>query len=530
MISKQLQPTRAPVLERRLVRALCAAASGVALAWSFPDVAIGWLAFFALAPLIAAVVSASTRREAFLLGWLAYSITWILTVPWVIKVMSENGGLPYPLGVAIFVMMSLWLGLNGGVFALIVSSLRLGRRFSRWLLVPLAWCALEYSRTYLFSGFPWNLITAAIVDYVPLVRLDRLIGPYALGCLVNIPALALAWMWVQSSRSNRAMPMTEPAASRRLWRVPIGAAAMMLVWFLAGMLLLRSDASFSQGREYRAALIQPNFSQQMRWSSSELAEIFQRMTRLTETAAAIHPDVVVWPESTVPLTYESTDFFRSWVERTSAQNHFDIILGSVAQDAKDPAKLWNSAYLVSDGRTIGHYDKIRLVPFGEYVPMRKLLFFAEKLVHDVGDFQFGTRDTPLVGKLRYGPAICYEIVFPRIAAQQVLGGAEVLVTITNDAWYDRTAAPRQHLNQARLRAIETDREILRAGTTGISAFIDTQGRIVESLDMDRQGILFPTFHPRHSLTPYVRFGDWFAWVACAIVLAALVQSAVRSRQ
>src|SRR5205085_11638281 len=145
---------------------------------------------------------------------------------------------------------------------------------------------------------------------------------------------------------------------------------------------------------------------------------------------------------------------REAIESTSRDANVDIILGSVAEDPQESTKLWNAAFLVSGGKTIGHYDKIRLVPFGEYVPLRKMFFFAEKLVHAVGEFQFGTKDTPLAGRFHYGPAICYEIVYPQIARAQVLHGADVLVTITNDAWYDGTSAPRQHLNQARLRAVE----------------------------------------------------------------------------
>ena len=149
---------------------------------------------------------------------------------------------------------------------------------------------------------------------------------------------------------------------------------------------------------------------------------------------------------------------------------------------------------------------------------RRVLFFAEKLVRAVGEFEFGTNDRPLTGKLRYGPAICYEVVFPQITRAQVRNGADVLVTITNDAWYDGTAAPAQHLAQARLRAIEGDRYLLRAGTTGISAFVDPTGRVLESIPMGHDGIIYAKFQPRTSITPYVRFGDWFAWAAVLVVL------------
>jgi apolipoprotein N-acyltransferase len=151
-----------------------------------------------------------------------------------------------------------------------------------------------------------------------------------------------------------------------------------------------------------------------------------------------------------------------------------------------------------------------------------MLFFAEKLVHAVGEFSFGTNDRPLRGVLSYGPAICYEIVFPQVTRTQVRNGAEVLVTITNDAWYDGTSAPRQHLNQARIRAIETDRYVLRAATTGISAFIDPAGQVLEALPMNRQGIIYASFQPRKTVTPYVRLGDWFAWVALLVTIIAIV--------
>jgi len=225
----------------------------------------------------------------------------------------------------------------------------------------------------------------------------------------------------------------------------------------------------------------------------------------------------------VPLSYATTNFYREAIESVSHRTGVDIILGSVAEDATAANRVWNSAFLVSGGMTIGHYDKIRLVPFGEYVPLRKMLFFAHKLVHEVGNFEFGTRDMPLVGALHYGPAICYEIVFPQIPRVQVVHGADVLVTITNDAWYDGTAAPRQHLNQARLRAVETDRYLLRAATTGISAFVDPTGRIVQEVPMNREGIIYAHFQPRHSTTLYVRFGDWFAWIACFVVIIAILR-------
>jgi apolipoprotein N-acyltransferase len=159
-----------------------------------------------------------------------------------------------------------------------------------------------------------------------------------------------------------------------------------------------------------------------------------------------------------------------------------------------------------------------------------VLFFAEKLVHQVGTFQFGTNDQPLRGRFAYGPAICYEVVFPQITAAQTRHGANVLVTVTNDAWFGHSAAPTQHLANARMRAIEDNRYLLRAATTGISAVIDPTGRVVESLPLDDEGIIMARFAPRQSRTAYVRFGDWMSVPFIVVLFGALAVEEVKRRK
>ena len=490
-------------------RFLAAVLSGLLFAFAFPNVAVGWLIFVALLPLFLAVVHARGTWEAFFLGWTSQTVAWLLMVPWVVRVMSHYGGLPYVTGVLIFVAMSLFLGLYGGLFGAVVRRIDPGTSFGRWLLVPLAWCAIEYARTFLFSGFPWNLIAAAIVDYTPLVLFDRVAGPYALGVLILLPSTLAAW-WIV-------------ARPRGIERIVVTGLVVIVcfVWWATGLVAAKLIERQTAPQLSLAALLQPNISQEMRWDDANVMQIFQRMMAMTDDALAHGAHVVVWPESTVPLSYTRTDFYRDAIESVTRAKHADVVLGSIAEDPSDATKMWNAAFLVSDGKTIGHYDKIHLVPFGEYVPLRKMLFFAHKLVRAVGEFEFGAKDTPLAGRFRYGPAICYEVVYPQIPRTQVVNGADVLVTITNDAWYDGTSAPRQHLNQARLRAVETDRYLLRAATTGISAFVTPTGRVVEEMGMNRQGTIYARFEPRVTTTAYVRFGDWFAWGAIALVMIAL---------
>jgi apolipoprotein N-acyltransferase len=492
-----------------IVRLLLALTTGVLFAWSFPNVAQGWLSFFSLAPLLIAVARARSPKESFFLGWAGMTMAWLIMVPWVVRVMSHYGGLPYLVGVLLFVAMTLILGLYGALFAWIVKRLRLGPRFLPWLIVPLVWAAIEYVRTYFLTGFPWNLSATALIDYPSFVQLDRFAGPYFLGALLVVPSVVIAWLLTQRV----------PSIARVLVVGSLG--ILMLVWWGTGLVASKLIVRPRGAATYNAALLQPNISQEMRWDEDNVLRIYQKMIGMTVEAAERGAKVIVWPESTVPLSYTETQFYRSEIEALTRRYDVDIILGSVATDPSKPSRLWNSAFLASGGKTIGHYDKIRLVPFGEYVPLRKVLFFAEKLVRAVGEFEFGSNDYPLGGKLKYGPAICYEIVYPQISRTQVKNGADVLVTITNDAWFDGTSAPAQHLWQARMRAVEDDRYLLRAATTGISAFVDPTGQMQSWIPMGKDGIIYATFEPRTAETLYVRFGDWFAWVACAVVLIAL---------
>src|SRR5688572_21103095 len=205
------------------LRFLLSILSGVLFALAFPNAAIGWLAFIALTPLLIAVVRAKSGWEAFFLGWAGQTTAWLLMVPWVVRVMSHYGGLPVFIGVLLFIAMALILGLYGGVFAFVVRRLRLGIEFRLWLLVPLAWAGVEYARTYLLSGFPWNLIATTIVDYTPLIQIDRFGGPYFVGALIVFPSAVAAW-WITQR---------PPAIARVLAGGAVG--ILLLVWWGTGL-------------------------------------------------------------------------------------------------------------------------------------------------------------------------------------------------------------------------------------------------------------------------------------------------------
>lgn len=495
---------------RPLWRVAFTVIAGVLFAFGFADFDLPLLALIGLAMIFSLFAIETRRRHAFFLGWGWGTVVWLINVPWVIPVMSKYGGLPKPVGIAIFILMAIYVGINGAILGVLVQHL-VRRRFG-WALLPLAWAAEEFFRARFLPSFPWNPTAVMLIEHPILVIPTQLVGPFfAAAVFASIPAL-LAWLFVE--RPIR--PIAGLAAGC--------VVTLIIVWLLIGWTLLEHENGRIRNEpKQNAALLQPNITQEQRWDSTQHLALFQKVISMTEESLAHGATTVIWPESTVPWTFTTTDFFRGTIEDLSAQYNADIILGSVAQDDVDERKVWNAAYLIANGTTKGRYDKIRLVPFGEYVPFRKLFFFAGTLVRNVGEFQRGTNERPLAGRNAYGPAICYEIVFPEITATQVRNGATVLVTITNDAWFDRTSAPAQHLNMARLRAVEANRYLLRAATTGISAAVDPAGRVIDSLPLFTEGTIYARFAQRTSITPYVRFGDWFGFTALAVVVLFLFQ-------
>jgi len=275
----------------------------------------------------------------------------------------------------------------------------------------------------------------------------------------------------------------------------------------------------------RVALVQGSVEQDHKWDPAYQDETTARYRTLTANAAERHPDLVVWPETATPFFFQEPGVLRESVLGLAAEHKVPLLFGSPAfrQTRAGVIEELNRAYLVSaDGWEVGSYDKIQLVPFGEYVPYARVLFFVNRIVEAIGTVVPGL--TPTVFDLptaRFGVLICYEDVFPALTRRFVNGGADFLVNITNDAWYGRTSAPYQHLAQVTFRAIENRVPLVRSANTGISAFIDPDGRI------RWQGPLYETaWHVDEVSWPgvrtfYTRFGDVFAW-ACALVTLAAV--------
>lgn len=278
------------------------------------------------------------------------------------------------------------------------------------------------------------------------------------------------------------------------------------------------------GAPLRVGIIQGNVDQAEKWDATRASTIFQDYLRMTRQAILEGAQLVLWPESSTPFLFEEDLPGAAKVRTLAQQAQVPILFGSDQIERGRPDRYYNSAFLVrADGTTGGVYRKLHLVPFGEYVPLPRLLFFAAPLTEQAGSFSAGL--TPELLPVNGHPvsvAICYEVVYPELVRQFVAGGSELLTTITNDAWFGPTSAPYQHFQQASMRAIENGRYLVRSANTGISGIVDPYGRVVEQTPIFQAVVLVGEARFLRTSTFYARHGDILAYASVVATIALLV--------
>ncbi len=459
-----------------------------------------------------------SARRAFLLGLLAGALYFTGTLYWLVETMTTFGGLSKPLAIVAAGVLVAYLALFPGIFALI--QWRLARTFGAiaLLLAPAVWVATEMGRTYIWDGFPWELLGYSQASVLPVAQLASVVGVYGLSALVAGISAACAFVATD--------------ATRRRWIVA-GAAALVLVGTgLWGMARLTSGALTQQGTPIRVAVVQGNILQDDKWNPALAAPIMQRYIDMTREAIGRGARFIVWPESSTPFNYEEEPTRAEAVRRLAREAHVTLLIGSDQIEkirpvpaGKPPApQYYNAAFLIQpDGTTGAVYRKIHLVPFGEYVPLKRLLFFVGTIVEAVSDYSPGT-DTMLlpVAGHQASTAICYEVIYSSLMRAFVTRGSELLTTITNDAWYGRSSAAYQHWQQASLRAIEEGRYLARAANTGISGFVDPYGRVLQHSGLFQSAVMTEDLRFLRARTIYSRIGDLVGWLSIALTAAALV--------
>jgi len=491
-------------------RSLLALASGATLALSLPNYNLTLLAWVSVGLLV--VASFGARPAVAPLYGLLHAIAFYpLSVPWMAIVVEQYGNVPPLVAAGLLLLISV---AGGAIVAVFTWGIAFASRRSPLIacaLAPALWVAIEFARAHLpIIAFPWNLIGYAASGHLALVQLATVTGIYGLSYIVAAYGSLLAYAYI--------------TGGNRPWKIAISvAAALILIAFAGGF------AVPQQTPRYVAHLVQTNFAQSYTyppdWMQIHAGDLDQ-LEQISVDAARKNPGLIVWPEAPAPFTLQERDF-ADRARRIAQDSGSDFLVG--AEDwRRDAAGKWlatNSAILLNpSGDRIFSYDKIHLVPFGEYVPLRKWLAFTGKLTADIGDFTPGSQYS--VGRLpdgRFGTFICFEAVFPDLVRRFTTNGAELLINISNDGWFGRSGAPAQHLMMARVRAVENRRWLLRDTNNGFTASIDPYGRIAAELPTDIRGELDAPYDFRSDTTIYTRFGDWWAWacIVASIVLLGL---------
>lgn len=472
--------------------------SGLLLILCQPPVSLFPLAFVALVPLLLDIYGKSPWRS-FLSGFVAGIVAFTGLVYWVVISMNTYGGLSPALSLLVLALLVLYLALYVGFFAWAVSFLQSGG-LEAYLTAPLVWVILEYVRGFLLSGFPWSFLAHSQHNFLAFIQIASVTGSYFLSFLLvavsGIAAFAIR---------KKALPWPFLALTTLLFVVSIAFGINRL--------------QIPEHGDLTGAIVQGNMPQDVKWDADFKAYTIRTYRDLSMRYGQ-ETSLIVWPETAMPFVFDH-DPLKEAVKEIPVALSSSLLFGAISRDSSH--RYYNSATaLGSDGRTLGTYSKVHLVPFGEFTPLRQYFPFLANISVQIGDFFSGESHKPIrTDKGSVGILICFEGVFPAITNETVRQGANVLVNMTNDAWFGRSSAAYQHLGFYVFRAVETDRWILRSANTGISAIIDPQGRIRSRTGLFEKAVLKGQFAMKQSQTFYVRHGDYFVLLV-ALVLLSLV--------
>ena len=458
--------------------------------------------------------------QGFVLGYVCGIVWYAGSCYWIYPTMRQYGGLNAPAAYGVVILFCLYLALYHGAFGGLTCWLAGDSSFSRraLLISPFLWVGVELARTRI-SGFPWDLLGIAQVDNIALVHVSRFTGVYGVSFEIMVVNAAFA----------AAFLLAKLKVGREKWRPLLLASVIAMVVLQIGR-WIRPEVLTG---DHTARLVQQNIPvlEGSEWTKEYFDGTLRDLTWLSLNppgSQSKQADLIVWPESPAPF-YSTDPVFRETLSSIARQSQASVLAGSLgirnaSETPERATQVYNSANLINpQGEWVARYDKVHLVPFGEYVPFKRVFGFAGGLTKEVGDFLPGTSRAPLVaGDTSLGVFICYESIFPDEIRRFAANGAQVLVNISNDGWYGDSGAYAQHLKQARMRAVENARWLLRDTNTGVTAVIDPYGRIVASVPRKMRTALETNYGLSNVTTFYTRHGDWFAYLCAIISIAALV--------
>ena len=499
--------------------------SGCLLVLCFPAVDFFAVAWIALVPFLLSLYGKSPK-QAFKTGVVLGMPYFLGTLYWIYYSINHYGGMSLIGSLAVVVLLCLYLSLYTGMFGLLFSIAIRRTKLPALLIAPVFWVVLEFLRSYIFTGFPWSSIGYTQYKFLTIIQIADITGIYGVSFLIVAVNGALADIFLIKKRT-RDMPLFP------LSQTVIGFSVLFL--FIVSTIVYGQIRLLEQrpGRLFRASIVQGDIEQDKKWEPSYQNQVMRVYEDLSLKAAiSSSPSLIVWPETSVPFFFiADTEYTQGLVDFQRRLNTY-LLFGTVLIKGKtdDRLVLSNSAVLLDNtGRVDYVYDKIHLVPFGEYVPLRNMLFFINKLVVGIGDYVSG--DSYLRARTPFGDfstLICYEIIFPGLVRKFFSDGGDFMVNITNDAWFGKTAGPYQHFSMAVFRAVENRKPIIRAANTGISGFIDSNGRILSRTGLFQRTALTADMKTDFYRSFYSMYGDLFSYV-CIIYSIILLANLGRTR-
>ncbi|MDQ6960991.1 MAG: apolipoprotein N-acyltransferase [Mariprofundaceae bacterium] len=462
------------------VRLVLALLCGTAMPFAFSPYDFKWIASIALAIWLATLL----RGQAFWMG-LAFGFGWFgLGSWWLADTLHTFAPMPYGLALMVMLPMGFVMGCFPAIWAWLC--VRFQHRIPILYLFPALAVLIEWLRGFVFTGLPWTSLGTLILD-TPAVGWALWVGVYGAAFIPALLACCVYFlvMWFQRGGKK--------------WRVE----ACCVLAFSCVVLIGSPDAHKPEGERYRVALVQPNIAQDQKWDATFLEQSLQRLISLSAEYVA-DVDLVVWPESAVPFYPKEALSWDAWLRSEMEPWQKPVIFGGLSQVGTIS---YNGAYLQKPDVPVRDFvGKQHLVPFGEYVP--DWVPFLKKMVQTIGNFQpYEGSVTFQYKDVLYGPLICYESLFPELTRKRVLAGAQVLVNVTNDAWYGDSPAAWQHLQAIRMRAVESGRYVLRAANTGVTGIISPDGSM-NHIPWFTAGVFVGEFQLSDRITPYQRFGNW----------------------
>jgi apolipoprotein N-acyltransferase len=485
---------------------ILAVLSGLLLISAFPKFNLEILAWVALIPWLWSIQKKSPLQAA-LLGFVCGFVFFTGLIYWVYNVLTQYGHIPSGISIFFLVVLTAYLALYFSAFSFLLCWIKEKSDLSEILFAPPLWVSLEYIRGFLLSGFPWEFLGYSQFLTLPVVQIAEFTGIYGVSFIIVLVNVSLYRFLVQAFEEGFKSSLKEVLA----------AGLIIILSVVYGQWRIHEVTANNQSEvSYQVALIQGNIPQDIKWEPRFQEETVKIYSDLTQQTKPKRPDFIIWPETATPFFFQNTYPFQYRIMEISHQMEAPLLFGSPAFEGPGPRiHYFNSAFLISPQKQIlSRYDKIHLVPFGEYVPLAGVFGFTQDIIGAMGDFTPGEKVRPLsLPWGNFGVLICYEAIFPDLTRKFVKEGAQFLVNITNDGWFGKTSAPYQHLSMVAIRAIENRVSIARAANTGISAFIDSSGRITSSTDIFTRDVLSGKLSLGKIRTFYAQYGDIFSY-AC----------------